>query len=203
MTFIPHRRIETRASELWQRYRLVPGFDVEQLLDEMELDLLWQEVDDHDQDGEVLGQLIPGNRLVVLNERHRDRLEQNGGKQRRFTIGHELGHWTLHSEAVRSGTLNLFDGERILCRERSPHPVERQAERFAGSLLMPRDWLLSLLPRQPWRGWRSVYRLSDQFVVTPTAMIVRLEELNLGYRDENGMPTSGPKIAPGQMPLFN
>src|SRR5436309_14207844 len=77
-------QIEARAAEFWQRDGLAPGFDVERLLDELELDLLWEEVDDPP-DAEVLGQLVPARKLVVLNERHRTRLEQNGGRQRRYT----------------------------------------------------------------------------------------------------------------------
>lgn len=102
MTFIPQERIEARAAEFWVRHSLAPGFDAERLLDELDIGLLWEEVDDRD-GGEVLGQLVPADRLVILNERHRERLDANDGRQRRFTIGHEVGHWTLHSEAVRSG----------------------------------------------------------------------------------------------------
>jgi Zn-dependent peptidase ImmA (M78 family) len=159
-------------------------------------------VDDNGE-GEVLGQLVPDEKLVVLNERHRTRLEQKDGRQRRYTIGHEVGHWTLHSEAARSGTLSLFDGQRILCREKSQHPVERQAQKFAAALLMPRDQLLPMLPPAPWQGWRHVYRLADDFVVTPTAMMVRLEELRWAHRDEDGSPASGPKVAAGQESLFS
>lgn len=201
MTFIPQERIEARAADLWQQHGLVPGFDVERLLDELELDLLWEDVDDN-AEGEVLGQLVPDEKLVVLNERHRARLEQKDGRQRRYTIGHEVGHWTLHSEAARSGTLSLFDGQRILCREKLQHPVERQAEKFAAALLMPRDQLLPMLPPAPWVGWRHVYRLADDFVVTPTAMMVRLEELRWAHRDEDGAPASGPKVGAGQESLF-
>ncbi len=136
MTFIPQQRIEEQALELWQRHGLTPGFDIERLLDQIGLDLLWETVADEDE-GVVLGQLVPDEKLVVLNERHRNRLEENGGRQRRYTIGHEVAHWTLHSEAVRSGTLSLFDGKRVLCREQSAHPAERQAEKFAAALLMP------------------------------------------------------------------
>ena len=124
------------------------------------------------------------------------------GRQRRYTIGHEVGHWTLHSEAARSGTLSLFDGQRVLCRERSPHPAERQAEKFAAAPLMPREQLLGLPPTSPWRGWQPVYMLSDRFVVTPTAMAVRLEELDWMHRDAEGIPNSGPKVTPGQQSLF-
>jgi len=75
--------------------------------------------------------------VVVLNERHIDLLEQKEGRLRRYTIGHEVGHWTLHADAIRSGTLSLFDGSRVWCRDGSSDPVERQAEMFSAALLMP------------------------------------------------------------------
>src|SRR6266511_36361 len=130
MRFIPESHIEEQAAALWQRYRLSPGFDVERLLD----------------------QLLPGQELVVLNERHLDALEAKNGRLRRYTMGHEVGHWELHSEATRSGALRLLPGGRTWCREKSPDPLERQAEIYSAALLMPSDRLRTALPKRPWRG---------------------------------------------------
>jgi Zn-dependent peptidase ImmA (M78 family) len=201
MTFIPEARFEARAAELWQRHGLVPGFDVERLLDDLGLGLVWDEVAD-DHGGRVLGQLIPEERLVVLNERHRDLLEDKEGQLRRYTVGHEIGHWEFHADAARSGTLSLFDGERIWCRDRSRDPAERQAEMFSAALLVSRDHLLAALPPPPWRGWRPVYRLADAFLVNVTPMTIRLEKLGWMHRDEHGEPVSGPAPRPGQEALF-
>jgi hypothetical protein len=199
--FIPQPRIEALANEFWQRFDLAPGFDVELLLDRVGLDLLWEQIPEQE-GGIILGQLVPGKALVVLNEKNRVRLERDGGTQGRFTIGHEIGHWTLHSEAVRSGTLSLFDGQRVLCREMSREPVELQAERFAGALLVPREQVVPLLPEHPWSGWGPVYRLAESFRVSATAMAVRLAELGRAHRDDNGTPVSGPKVPLGQEALF-
>jgi hypothetical protein len=202
MRFIPQARIEARAAELWQRYGLAPGFDVEGLLDDLELGLVWEDVADV-LGGHVLGQLIPEQRLVVLNERHLDRLEDKDGRLRRYTIGHEVGHWELHSEAARSGTLNLLDGDRIWCRSDSTDMAERQAEMFSAALLMPRHELLPALPQLPWKGWRHVYALADTFLVNITPMTIRLEKLGWMYRDNDGIPVSGSKRPAGQQTLFN
>ena len=201
MTFIPEARIEARAAELWQRHSLDVGFDVERLLDDIGLSLVWEFIDDTD-GAAVLGQLVPEKRLVVLNERYFDRLEERSGRLRRYTVGHEIGHWTLHAEDVRSGTLSLFDGERIWCRDGSPDPVERQAEMFSAALLMPRDRLRQALPDGPWQGWRRVYDLADMFVVNATPMIIRLEQYGWAHRDDEGAPVSGRKPVPGQGSLF-
>ena len=47
-----------------------------------------------------------------------------------------------------------------------------------------------------------VYELAERFVVTATAMIVRLEELELAHRDTGGVPRSGTDTPPGLGVLF-
>jgi hypothetical protein len=201
MMFIAEPQIEARAAELWRRHGLAPGFDVERLLDDLDLGLTWEPVED-DGGSRVLGQLIPQEKVVVLNERHLGRLEAKDGRLRRYTVGHEIGHWVLHAEDVRSGTLSLFDGKRIWCRDGSPDAAERQAEMFSAALLMPRDRLLAVLPPCPWIGWAPVYRLADSFVVNVTPMAIRLEKLGWMHRDEDGVPVSGRRVPVGQGSLF-
>ncbi len=200
MSFIPEAHIEERAATLWQQYRLTPGFDIEQLFDHLELGLVWEDVPD--EDGRILGQLLPEERLVVLNEHHLDALEEKDGRLRRYTVGHEIGYWDLHAQAARSGTLKLLPGGRTWCRDRSSDPVERQAEMYSAALLMPRDRLRAALPKRPWRGWRTVYDLADLFVVNITPMKIRLERLGWAHLDEDRIPLSGPKPTPGQGQLL-
>ncbi|MBJ7608110.1 MAG: ImmA/IrrE family metallo-endopeptidase [Candidatus Dormibacteraeota bacterium] len=202
MTFISVQQIEARAAEVWRRHGLAPGFDVERLLDAVGLGLAWEPIDD-DGGSRVLGQLIPEEKVVLLNERHIDLLEEKEGRLRRYTVGHEVGHWLLHAGDIRSGTLSMFDGKRIWCRDGSQDPVERQAEMFSASLLMPRDRLLAALPPSPWRGWPPVYRLADRFAVNVTPMAIRLETCGWMHRDDNGTPACGPKTPAGQGSLFS
>ncbi len=199
--FIPTARIERSAAGLTREHQLTPGFDVERLLDELGLGLVWDVVED-DGGGRVLGQLIPEEQVVVLNENHFELLEQRDGRLRRFTVGHELGHWSLHADAIRSGTLKLFGGGRVWCRDGSTDPVERQAEMFSAALLMPREQMLAAVPAAPWHGWATVYRLADQFRVNATPMIIRLETLGWAHRDADGIPSSGRRAATGQGALF-
>ncbi|MGH3848273.1 MAG: ImmA/IrrE family metallo-endopeptidase [Pseudonocardiaceae bacterium] len=200
--FIPEARIKAETSELWQRHKLEPGFDVEQLLDALDLGLCWEPVSD-DPTTIVLGQLIPAERTVVINERHRAKLEAKGGRLLRYTLGHEIGHWHLHADDIRSGTISLFDGRRVWCRDGSTDPVERQAEMFAAALLMPHGPLQAQLPKAPWNGWPPVYRLADDFAVNVTPMTIRLERLGWMHRDAHGRPVSGPKPDLGQGALFS
>lgn len=70
-----------------------------------------------------------------------------------FTLAHELGHWFLHRDIVLCSPSQrmLFGndgGPEILRRSHGPRPlIERQADQFAGCLLMP-EWLL----RPAWRS---------------------------------------------------
>ena len=73
---------------------------------------------------------------------------------------------------------------------------------FSARLLMPRSEMLTRVPTEPWAGWRTVYHLTDQFGVNVTPMIIRLEELNLAQRDDEGEPASGPRRSDGQESLF-
>jgi hypothetical protein len=199
MTFVADVQIETRAAELWQQYRLSPGFDVERLADDLDLGLVWEAIED-DGDGIILGQLVPAQRLIVLNERHVTRLEAKEGRQRRYTLGHEIGHWILHAGSATSES--LFKNGRTWCRDGSVNPVERQAEKFSAALLMPKDLLLALLPHAPWRGWAPVYSLADKFVVNVTPMRIRLEQLGWMHLGPDGNPRSGPSTSPAQPTLF-
>lgn len=201
MAFIQEPEIAARADDLWRLHGLMPGFDIEQLVDDLGLSLLWEAITDTP--GEhVLGQLDPSEARIVLNERHIESLEANGGRLRRFTIAHEVGHWVFHAELARSGALTLFEGRRIWCRSGVQDPVERQAEMFAARLLMPRHHVNAIVPKARWGGWGVVYKVAEAFVVSPTAMMIRLEELGLGHRLETGEPKSGRRPVPGQAQLF-
>jgi hypothetical protein len=57
---------------------------------------------------------------VILSERHLRALEEKGGRLHRYTPAHEIGHWDLHAEAIRSGMLRLLPGGRTWCRASSP-----------------------------------------------------------------------------------
>lgn len=201
MKFIPDKVLESHAAEIWRNHSLEIGFDAEALLDRLGLDLLWEQLND-DGGGRILGQLEAAVPRVVLNERHQADLEANEGALRRFTIGHEVGHWLLHASAIRSGTLSLLQSGRTWCRDGARDKAELQAEKFSANLLMPRDLLRAELPTGTWAGWNRVYGLAERFVVTPTAMVVRLKELGWAHLDENRIPKAGPEPVKGQGQLL-
>jgi hypothetical protein len=194
--FVPNHRIEASASELLRRYRLGVNFNVERLLDALDIGLLWEDQPEPD----VLAKLVPSLRRVAVNEKMREVFERNHGLYR-FTLSHEIGHWFLHCEAARAGNLTLFDEPGTWCRGGSREPIEIQAETFAGFLLIPTDELRSRVPKEDWFGWRPVYDLANSFGVSPSAMIVRLCQANLAFRDDSGTPRAGRRPQPGQLAL--
>lgn len=200
MTFLPDSTIEDEAAALWRTHRLAPAFDVERLLDDLKLRLVWESVEDPD-GHKLLAQLDPKAAMVILNERHVADLEARSGRLRRFTLAHEIGHWQIHAEPIRAGTLSLFAAGRIWCRAGSREQPEIQADIFAAALLIPEDRLRPFLPPAPWAGWRYVYELCDRFTVSVSAMKVRLERLKLMHIDDKGTPQSGPPPVPGALHL--
>lgn len=74
---------------------------------------------------------------------------------------------------------------------------------YACSLLMPEDLLRARLPVAPSGGWPEVYALAEAFVVTPTVMIIRLEELSLYHQNKSGVPVSGRPRDERQGTLFD
>lgn len=97
-------------------------------------------------------------------------------ERKRFTIAHELGHCILHLDAegefVDSAT-DLFrtDGSS---GEGQIHFQEVEANMFAAALLMD-----AVLIRQCWRECRDLSRMAKIFMVSESAMGIRLNSLGL------------------------
>ena len=84
--------------------------------------------------------------------------------RRRFTIGHELGHWVMH----RTGQESLFCREATVAPEETPDPAttrpplpitEEEANAFAAALLMPARLIREHYPRV--RDHAEMCRLFD------------------------------------------
>ena len=84
-------------------------------------------------DIDVSGLLVPATRYVYLNAR--EARESEG--RRRFTLAHEIGHWVCQCDEGRGAA-----PEPIMCRasdmqSKADGSLEREANNFAASLLMP------------------------------------------------------------------
>jgi len=78
------------------------------------------------------GLLLPARGEIWVNAEEARRWPQ----RRRFTIGHELGHWCLHSQqgpTVYCRSTAISEGQE----NRPQRPAEEDANHFAAALLMP------------------------------------------------------------------
>ena len=82
------------------------------------------------------GLLLPGVAEIWVNATE----ARDWPPRRRFTIGHELGHWCLHRSGgavwCRSNTVDPEDRPDAAPRRAYP-PEESEANEFAAALLMP------------------------------------------------------------------
>lgn len=74
--------------------------------------------------------------------------EEKYYKRIRFTLAHELGHLILHEKEIRSMQYSTIDEWKTVIKEISDEDsvwYERHADEFAGSLLVPKTKLESLI----------------------------------------------------------
>ena len=129
----------------------------------------------------VLGGIIFNEKKIMVNaatEAHEGRYS--------FTLAHEIGHHVLH-KAIFEAAHN----EQMVCREDANKPIEeRQADHFAGALLMPEEIVRQLykdlkIPQRNYSGKamkavaRRVMTAGGFSNVSNQAMIVRLRQLGL------------------------
>ena len=129
----------------------------------------------------ILGGIIFDQKTIMINaatETHEGRYS--------FTLAHEIGHHVLH-KAIFEAAHN----EKMVCREDANKPIEeRQADHFAGALLMPEEAVRQLykdlkIPRRKYSGKamkavaRRVMTAGEFSNVSNQAMIVRLRQLGL------------------------
>ena len=131
---------------------------------------------------EFLGGISFEEKVIYVNTS----VEDNEGRYM-FTVAHEIGHHVLHRELYDE---HIQDRSQILCREQKQKPlIERQADRFAAALLMPRDIIqeskvLKISPRpKTLSGAMNVAKgLQDECGFTNvslSALVNRLRDLNL------------------------
>ena len=103
--------------------------------------------------------------------------EEKPENRQYFTIAHELGHYFLHEEDLKEKK-GIFDANSMPTLYRTDIGLsdrkEREADHFAGSLLMPKKRV-----KEIWKKFGDIERCANIFSVSQAAMAVRLEILNV------------------------
>ena len=107
-------------------------------------------------------------KLLLVND-------SDSAERKRFTIAHELGHSILHlnneGEFVDSA-MDLFRAESS--PNEQPYYQEVEANAFAAALLMDAE-----LVKKFWDSCKSLNAMAKAFMVSETAMGIRLNTLGL------------------------
>jgi Zn-dependent peptidase ImmA (M78 family) len=87
--------------------------------------------------------------------------------RQRFTVAHELGHYFEHRSRLQQGLVDKRGCERT--------KIEKEADNFAGNLLMPDKYFRSLWVNENY----SIEYIANYFRVSIDAVKVRANCLNL------------------------
>lgn len=94
--------------------------------------------------------------VIVLNA------DKGSATASRFDIGHEIGHLVMHR--------GLDTGDPF---------TERQAHRFAGAFLLPKDGFTRSFVQVPGLNWAYLFELKRQWKVSVAAIVKRAHDLGL------------------------
>ena len=128
--------IEEAADHLLDEYRDFAGaFDLPVPIESIAEHFLKYDLEITDQglfaDPSFLGGISFETNTIFVNAS----IEDHEGRYT-FTVAHEIGHHVLHKDLYNE---LISDRTQILCREEKKKPLlERQADRFAAALMMPR-----------------------------------------------------------------
>lgn len=178
-------RIEAAALNLLQQHKLLAlPINVREVAKVLEIRVLYEDLEE-----DISGFLVikKGNATIVVNSRHHP-------NRQRFTIAHECGHFVLHAKKATREDRLFVDRKYPLYRQPNAPAVfarsesfagdyeeERQANRFAASLLMPEPMVRGYLAQNKidLSDETDSSRLAFAFGVSEQAMSIRLMNLGL------------------------
>lgn len=112
-------------------------------------------------------------RIIGFQDRAIITVTQGGDQRRaRFSVAHELGHWTYHRGRSSVCRPNEIGGEG-----NGVAPAERQADVYAADLLMPEYLFRPLLLKERRPTFELVHNLSEAFSTSRAATVRRLVDL--------------------------
>lgn len=171
---IRRKLIRLKTSELLRENKVTKApVDVEAIANNLGIEVVYTDPKDDDLSGFILHDASTGRRVIGVNKRH-------APNRRRFTVGHEVGHATLHPLTELHVDRVIF---RVKLRDQTSATGEdldeREANLFAAELLMPITLLQDAVEEHGDLDEAAVEALAKQFEVSAQAMTIRLGYL--GY----------------------
>lgn len=155
-------RANNSPTDIIARYVGRAPVDVEAMADALGLNVSYQPLADNIS-GKIEHDLWDDEFKITVNSKHHPR-------RRRFTIAHEIGHYVLHADMIGDGII-----DDALYRSHHSDKVERQANVYAASLLMPAPLVRSKFSA----GVDTAAEMARLFEVSESMARIRLEELGL------------------------
>lgn len=112
----------------------------------------------------VAGFIDPEKRIIYVNA-------SDSMTRRNFTVAHELGHWLLHQEQLKSEPDKYAVLYRIPLGAPNSDPVETEANVFAANLLVPEE-MISMYPDD------SNAELAQRFCVSTSVIGYRKKDIS-------------------------
>ncbi|HKK44206.1 MAG TPA: ImmA/IrrE family metallo-endopeptidase [Balneolaceae bacterium] len=96
-------------------------------------------------------------------------------KRGRFTLAHELGHYFIepHRQGLKRGLLSPHPSNLSLIHSER---IEKEADKFAASLLMPRKRLRDFTGGREF-SFEIIKQISNEFQVSLTSAVIRFAEI--------------------------
>lgn len=176
MSLMRYKEIEEKALEISKKYNpegLAP-FPYKNIIEENDdLNLIFSDELDEEVSG-VITYTEDDDSFVILINKTKPETRRN------FTIAHELGHYFLHQNTIKTEEVLVTAPEvlenttlyRLDAAEYSK--IETEANRFAAVLIMPEGLVL-----EAWKNFENVEECAKIFKVSVSAMSIRLEKLGL------------------------
>lgn len=169
-----NKRIEAITVDVLNDLNLMSApIDVEKLARKLGISIEHQDLDDS-----VSGFLVKKDdkNIIGLNENHHN-------VRKRFTISHEIGHFTLHVDTPLF--VDFYKGSMLYRtnHKKQDYKMEKEANSFAAALLMPQvliSYEISEMSDEMDYDTKLL-ELSQKFEVSQQAMDFRLK--TLGYYD--------------------
>ncbi len=151
---------------------------------EFELDLEIRTIASLREAGDVDALLLGDLKTIVVDQG--DFLDERAQNRLRFSIAHELGHFTLHAELFSNIEYSSIQ-EWIEFFQKIPDDqyywIEQHAYEFAGRLLVPREKLteklqeaVSVAEKAGFRGWDSTGDSTREFIAHAIAKHFEVSE---------------------------